>query len=78
VPPRDAQNNVDDKLDNAWFNFRTVYGVMWHGDASGKIVAGNEGAAQAMHNFKRACALLQLSLKDLTGSLPSGAADCTK
>jgi hypothetical protein len=77
VPPRDAQNNVDDKLENAWFNYRTVYGVMWHADASGKIVPGNEGAASAMHNFKRSCALLQLSLKDL-GALPTAAADCTK
>jgi isopentenyl phosphate kinase len=77
VPPRDAQGNVDDKLENAFYNFRLVYGVMWHADESGKIVPGNEGAAQAMHNFKRACALLQLSLKDL-GAMPAGAADCTK
>jgi len=77
VPPRDAQGNVDDKLENAFYNYRTVYGVMWHGDASGKIVPGNEGKAQAMHNFKRSCALLQLSLKDL-GALPTAAADCTK
>jgi hypothetical protein len=67
--PRDAQGNTDDKLDNAWFNYRTVYGVMWHADEAGKIVPGNEGKAQAAHNFKRAVSLLQLSIKDLTGSL---------
>lgn len=77
VPPRDAQGNVDDKLENAFYNYRLVYGVLWHVDPSGKIIPGNEGAAQAMHNFKRACALLQLSLKDL-GAMPAGAADCTK
>jgi hypothetical protein len=76
IPPRDAQGNVDDQLDNAWFNYRTVYGVMWHADGD-KIVPGNEGAMQSVHNFKRSCALLQLSLKDL-GALPSAAADCTK
>jgi hypothetical protein len=65
--PRDAQGNVDDKIDNAWYNFRTVYGVMW-----GTAGPGNEGKAQAVHNFKRSVALLQLSLKDLTGSLPAG------
>jgi hypothetical protein len=75
--PRDAQGNVDDKIDNAFYNFRTVYGVMWGVGADGKPNPGNEGAAQAMHNFKRSCALLQLSLKDL-GALPSAAADCTK
>jgi hypothetical protein len=62
--PRDAQGNVDDKIDNAFYNFRTVYGVMWGVGADGKPNPGNEGAAQAMHNFKRSCALLQLSLKD--------------
>ncbi len=77
VPPRDAQGNVDDKLENAFYNFRIVYGVMWHADSSGKIVPGNEGKSQAAHNFKRSCALLQLSLKDL-GATPAGAADCTK
>jgi hypothetical protein len=75
--PRDAQGNVDDKIDNAFYNFRTVYGVMWSIDADGKLNPGNEGAAQAMHNFKRSCALLQLSLKDL-GAMPAAAADCTK
>jgi len=49
---------------------------MWHADGD-KIVPGNEGAMQAAHNFKRSCALLQLSLKDL-GALPTTAADCTK
>jgi hypothetical protein len=33
---------------------------------------GNEGKAAAVHNFKRSVSLLQLSLKDLTGSLPTG------
>jgi hypothetical protein len=36
---------------------------------------GQEGKAQAIHNFKRSVALLQLSLKDLTGSLPAGATE---
>ena len=36
---------------------------------------GNEGKAQAIHNFKRSVALLQLSIKDLTGSLPAGATE---
>jgi hypothetical protein len=77
VPPRDAQGNTDDKLENAFYNFRIVYGVMWTAGADGKIVPGNEGKSQAAHNFKRSCALLQLSLKDL-GATPAGAADCTK
>lgn len=76
--PRDAQGNVDDKIDNAFYNFRTVYGVMWGVGADGKPNPGQEGKAQAIHNFKRSIALLQLSLKDLTGSLPSGMADGTK
>ncbi|MBI4787896.1 MAG: hypothetical protein HY782_12715 [Chloroflexi bacterium] len=71
--PRDAQNNVDDKIDNAFYNFRTVYGVMW-----GAAGPGQEGKAQAIHNFKRSVALLQLSLKDLAGALPAGMADGTK
>jgi len=54
---------ADAKIRNAWFNFRLVYGVMW-GTTTG---AGNEGKAAAVHNFKRAVALLQLSYKDLTG-----------
>jgi hypothetical protein len=63
---------ADDKEKNAWYNFRYVYGAMW---GTGSV--GNQGAAAAVHNFKRSCALLQLSLKDL-GALPAGAADCTK
>ena len=54
----------------AWYNFRTVYGTMWSADG-----VGNEGKASAIHNFKRSVALLQLSLKDLGGSLPSGMAE---
>jgi hypothetical protein len=64
--------DADAKAKNAWFNFRYVYGVMW--SATGE---GNQGAGATTHNFKRACALLQLSLKDL-GATPAGAADCTK
>ncbi len=62
---------------NAWYNFRYVYGVMWGAAADGTLSDGNQGAAASVHNFKRSCALLQLSLKDL-GALPAGAADCTK
>ncbi len=62
---------ADLKLRSAWFNFRLVYGVMWSTDTGN----GNEGKAQAMHNFKRSVALLQLSLKDLNGSLPAGMAE---
>lgn len=61
--PKDAKGQVDDKIDNAWYNYRTVYGVMW-GEETGN---GNEGKAQTMHNFKRAVQLLQLSYKDLAG-----------
>ncbi len=63
--------NADEKIKNAMYNFRTVYGVMW-GTETGN---GNEGKAAAMHNFKRSVTLLQLSIKDLTGSLPSGATE---
>lgn len=63
-PYATVPQNADDKAKNAWYNFRTVYGVMW-GTATGN---GNEGKAQAIHNFKRAVELLQLSYKDLTGS----------
>jgi len=62
--PKDA----DDKIKNAWYNYRTVYGVMW-----GAAGPGNEGKAQAIHNFKRAVMLLQLSYKDLTGKDVPGA-----
>ena len=64
--------DADAKVKSAWFNFRFVYGAMW-----GPEGPGNQGKAAAMHNFKRSCALLQLSLKDL-GALPAGAGDCTK
>jgi mono/diheme cytochrome c family protein len=60
--------NADAKVKNAWFNFRFVYGVMWSAETGN----GNEGKASAIHNFKRTVALLQASLKDLTGSLPAG------
>jgi formate-dependent nitrite reductase cytochrome c552 subunit len=76
--PKDASGNTDDKIDNAFFNYRVVYGVMWGVGADGKPTPGQEGKAQAIHNFKRSCALLQLSLKDLNGSLPAGMTDCTK
>ncbi len=66
--------DADQKVKNAWFNFRVVYGAMWTADGH----VGNEGKASAMHNFKRTCALLQLSIKDVSGALPAGAADCTK
>jgi len=54
--------NADNKIKNAWYNYRYVYGVMW-----GEGGKGNEGAAAAIHNFNRSVALLQLSYKDLTG-----------
>ncbi len=69
--PTGADGKTDPKIMNAWYNYRTVYGVMW-GTEMGN---GNEGKAAAMHNFKRSVALLQLSLKDLTGSLPAGATE---
>lgn len=67
--PKGADGKTDDKIDNAWYNFRTVYGVMWGADTGN----GNEGKAQAIHNFKRAVQLLQLSYKDLTGNDVPGA-----
>jgi hypothetical protein len=54
--------NVDDKIKNAWYNYRYVYGVMW-----GEGGIGNQGQAAAIHNFNRSVALLQLSYKDLAG-----------
>ncbi len=66
--PTGADGKVDTKIMNAWFNFRTVYGVMW-GTETGN---GNQGKAAAIHNFKRSVALIQLSIKDLSGSLPTG------
>ena len=68
--PAQGRGKVDPKINNAWFNYRLVYGVMWGTDTGN----GNEGKAAAMHNFKRTVSLLQLSLKDL-GSLPSGATE---
>ena len=62
--PKDA----DDKIKNAWYNYRYVYGVMW-----GEGAQGNQGAAAAIHNFNRSVALLQLSYKDLTGQNVSNA-----
>ncbi|MBI3914862.1 MAG: hypothetical protein HY327_11845, partial [Chloroflexi bacterium] len=76
--PVGADGKVDPKVSSAWFNFRLVYGVMWHTGTDGKIVPGNEGAASAAHNYKRSVALLQLALKDLTGNLPAGMVDGTK
>lgn len=67
--PKGADGQVDDKIDNAWYNFRTVYGVMWGAETGN----GNEGKAQSIHNFKRAVELLQLSYKDLTGQDVPGA-----
>jgi hypothetical protein len=56
--PKDAGN----KVKNAWYNYRYVYGAMW-----GEHGQGNKGAAAAIHNFNRSVVLLQLSYKDLTG-----------
>jgi hypothetical protein len=64
---------ADDHVKNAWYNYCYVYGVMW-----GTAGPGNQGAAAAIHNFRRSVALLQLSIKDLTGSLPAGMTDGTK
>lgn len=69
VLPKGADGQVDDKIDNAWYNYRIVYGVMW-GEDTGD---GNQGKAQAVHNFKRAVQLLQLSYQDLTGQAVPGA-----
>ncbi|MCX6030281.1 MAG: multiheme c-type cytochrome [Chloroflexi bacterium] len=69
--PKGADGKTDPKITNAWFNFRLVYGVMWGTDTGD----GNQGQAQAIHNFKRSVSLLQLSIKDLTGSLPAGATE---
>ncbi len=69
--PKNADGTTDPKIANAWYNFRYVYGVMWGTDTGN----GGEGKAAAIHNFKRSVSLLQLSIKDLTGSLPSGATE---
>ena len=60
--------HLDPKIANAWYNFRTVYGVMWGAEGPGQ-----QGQAQAIHNFKRSVSLLQLSYKDLTGQDVPGA-----
>ena len=62
--PKDAS----DKVKNAWYNYRVVYGVMW-----GEDEPGNEGAASAIHNFNRSVGLLQAAYKDLTGKDVPGA-----
>ena len=63
--PKGADGKVDPKINNAWFNFRLVYGVMW-GTETGN---GNEGKAQAIHNFKRSVSLLH-TLRVFFVSLP--------
>ncbi|MBI4787897.1 MAG: hypothetical protein HY782_12720 [Chloroflexi bacterium] len=73
-PYATVPTTADAKQKAAWYNFRTVYGVMWGAETGN----GGEGKAAAIHNFKRSVALLQLSMKDLTGSLPAGMADGTK
>jgi len=62
--PKGKDGKTDPKISNAWYNFRIVYGVMWGTDTGD----GNQGAAQAVHNFKRSAWLLQQSYKDLTGN----------
>ena len=62
--PKDAS----DKVKNAWYNYRVVYGLMW-----GEDEPGNEGAAAAIHNFNRSVGLLQAAYKDLTGNDVPGA-----
>ncbi len=69
--PKNADGSTDPKIANAWYNFRYVYGVMWGAETGN----GGEGKAAAVHNFKRSVSLLQLSIKDLMGSLPSGASE---
>ena len=76
-PYATVPSDASASLKNAWYNFRYVYGVMWGTAADGSPSLGNQGAAASVHNFKRSCALLQLSLKDL-GALPASAGDCTK
>ena len=65
--PKGADGKVDPKITNAWINFRTVYGVMWGQDEENNKTDGQKGAPNAIHNFKRSVALLQLAYKDLTG-----------
>jgi hypothetical protein len=66
--PQDASGRVDPKIQNAWYNYRTVYGSMWSG-----AEPGNQGRASAIHNFRRSVALLQLAYRDLTGADIPGA-----
>lgn len=54
---------MTDKQEQAWYNFRMVYGVIW----------GAEGKAAAIHNFKRSVQLLQLSYKEMVGKDVPGA-----
>lgn len=70
--------NASDKIKNAVYNYRTVYGTMWGVGEDGKPTPGNQGKAQAIHNFKRAVMLLQLSYKDLTGKDVPNAAPMTE
>jgi hypothetical protein len=65
--PKGADGKVDPKITNAWINYRTVYGVMWGQDEESNPTEGQAGAPNAIHNFKRSVALLQLAYKDLTG-----------
>ncbi len=53
---KDALAKANEKQKNAIYNYRFVRGL-----------EGRDGADNAIHNFKRSVALLQLSYKDLTG-----------
>jgi hypothetical protein len=59
-----GMDKATEKQRRAVYNFRFVNGVMWNGN----------GRAAAIHNFKRAVMLLQLSYRDLTGANVPGAA----
>ena len=54
---RDDVARANDKQKNAIYNYLFVRGL-----------PGSDGRANAVHNFKRSVALLQLSYRDLTGS----------
>ncbi|MHB1161367.1 MAG: cytochrome c3 family protein [Chloroflexota bacterium] len=58
-PYFDAQDlaKANEKQKNAIYNYRFVRGL-----------EGSDGKANAIHNFKRSVALLQLSYRDLTGN----------
>ncbi len=59
-------DKATDAQKRAVYNFRFVNGVMWN----------SSGRAAAVHNFKRAVALLQLSCKHLKGrAFPRGHTD---